>query len=260
MEYKSLIVTHENGVAKVTMNLPETMNAMSDDLLADLRHVTGSIARDPDIRCMILTGSGKAFCAGGDLRRFQQGFTLFGGIQYVDDVHEWIMELIHMNKPTIAAVNGYAMGAGFCIALLCDMILASESAKFGQSFVNVGIVPDMAGLYYLPRLIGLQRAKELAFTGRTVDAREAYEQGFINRVVAHDTLDAQADALAQQIAQGPALAIAATKKILNMSFDLSLKELVEMESYVQGAMFQTEDSKEAINAFLEKRKPKFQGR
>lgn len=257
--YQTLEVSLNNGVAVVTLNQPKIMNALVQEMIDELAELTKRLEKDDDVKVVVLTGNGRAFCAGGDLNRFQQGFTLLEAVQYVKDIHPWVLDWIHMSKPTIAAVNGYAAGAGLCVALMCDVILASDQAKFSSDFINVGIVPDLAGMYYLPRILGPHRAKELVFTGRRVDAEEALRLGLANRVVPNEELLNQALELAVQLANGPLFAIKTAKKMLNMSLDLSLDQLVSMEAYAQGICFQTKDASEAINAFLEKRKPQFIG-
>jgi len=165
-----------------------------------------------------------------------------------------------VRKPVIAAVNGYAVGAGFSLALLCDLIIAADTAKFGMAFIKVGAVPDCGALYFLPRLVGLPKAKELVFTGANIDAAEAYRIGIVNRVVPAAELLPEALRLGQQLADGPAVALALAKEILNASSSLSLEQVMELEIYAQSLCFQTEDHKEGVIAFLEKRKPVFKGR
>ena len=200
------------------------------------------------------------FSAGGDLGRLLQGFELLEGRRYLKEGYAHLLELARVPKPVIAAVNGYAVGAGFSLAMLCDIILAAETAKFGQAFIKVGAVPDCGALYFLPRLVGLARAKELVFTGDNIDAAEAQRIGIANRVFLVDELLDEALKMGQQLAEGPAVALAQAKEILNKSFDLNLEEVMELEIYAQSLCFQTEDHKEGVLAFLEKRKPVFKGK
>ena len=184
MEYHSIFVTKEDGVAVIQMNKPQSMNALEDELSAELLDAYQNAAVDHEIGAVILTGSEKAFCAGGDLKRLSKGFpTAEVGYDYMKSFRAMVTTFMNMPKPTIAAVNGFAVGAGFCIAMQADLILASDKAKFGMAFANVGLIPDLAGLYTLPRLVGLQRAKELVFTGRTIDAGEACEMGIDRKSV-----------------------------------------------------------------------------
>lgn len=259
MSYEALTFEKKNGYAIITLNCPQSMNALEAKLLAELTDATNRVANDNDISAAVLTGSGKAFCAGGDLRRLMEGFSPLGGQQYVKDIHSWLLDFVNLDKPVIAAVNGFAVGAGFCIALLCDIVLAAEDAKFGQAFVNVGLVPDLAGMYFLPRIVGLQKAKELIFTGEQIHADKACQLGIVNEVLPADQLLPEAERLAGQLAAGPKVALSLAKRILNMSTNLSLESLLELESLAQGLCFQTEDHKEAVKAFLEKRRPAFKG-
>lgn len=189
MSYHSLILTKADGVAVIQMNNPKAMNALEDELSAELLSAYKDVAADPAVGAVILTGAEKAFCAGGDLKKLNEGFpTAEAGYDYMKSFREMVTTFLNMPKPTIAAVNGFAVGAGFCIAMQADLILASDKAKFGMAFANVGLIPDLAGLYTLPRLVGLQRAKELVFTGRTIGAEEAGAMGIVNRVVPHEQL------------------------------------------------------------------------
>ena len=167
---------------------------------------------------------------------------------------------MNMPKPTIAAVNGFAVGAGFCIAMQADLVLASDKAKFGMAFANVGLIPDLAGLYTLPRLVGLQRAKELVFTGRNVGADEAKEMGIVNQVVPHDELMAEAKKLAKRLADGPRVALRMAKNVMNDSINMTLEQLLDLEPHAQAICFQSEDHKIGVQAFFDKKKPAFVGR
>ena len=170
------------------------------------------------------------------------------------------MDWVNLKKPTIAAVNSPAVGAGLSIVLMCDISIASEQAKFGSAFINMGLIPDLAGAYFLPRAVGPQKAKELLMTGRMVDAKEALEIGLVNRVVSHDHLQDEVFELAKKLAQGPTFAIRNTKRMVNMSLDMDFADLLELESVIQSICFLSEDSKEAVDAFLNKRRPIFKGK
>lgn len=260
MPYEAIVVTKSEGVGTIRLNRPKSMNALEDQLALELAEATYEMEADSDVGAVILTGTEKAFCAGGDLKRISEGFTPLGGYEYIKGFHRWVKSFMNLPKPTIAAVNGFAVGAGFCIAMLCDMIIASENAKFGQAFVNVGLVPDLAGLYTLPRLIGLQRAKELVFTGRMISAKEAYDFGIANRVVTPEELDTEAFKLAKQLADGPRVALRFAKNAMNQSVNLTLDQLLEIEAQAQGQCLQTEDHKIAVNAFFKKEKPIYKGK
>lgn len=260
MEYSAIEYKKENGVATITICRPESMNCLVQAVLDELAAVTKEIAADAEVKAVILTGKGRAFCAGGDLNRFVEGFTPQSAIEYVDLLHPWCMDWINLKKPTIAAVNGAAVGAGMSIALMCDITIASEQAKLGSAFLNMGLIPDLSATYFLPRMVGVHRAKELMLTGRTFGAEEALQMGVVDRVVPQDALLDEARKLAAAFAAGPTYAIASTKRMLNASMDLDLNSLLNLESILQSTCFMTDDSKEAVNAFLEKRKPVFTGK
>lgn len=261
MEYHSIFVTKEDGVAVIQMNKPQSMNALEDELSAELLDAYQNVAVDHEIGAVILTGSEKAFCAGGDLKRLSKGFpTAEAGYDYMKSFRAMVTTFINMPKPTIAAVNGFAVGAGFCIAMQADLILASDKAKFGMAFANVGLIPDLAGLYTLPRLVGLQRAKELVFTGRTIDAGEACEMGIVNQVIPHDELLGEAKKLAKRLADGPRVALRMAKNVMNDSINMTLEQLLDLEPHAQSICFQSEDHQIGVQAFFHKEKPVFKGR
>jgi len=257
MEYKSLKWEVNNRVAKITMNVPEKMNALDAQLSKELMAIMDTIKHDDNIKAVILTGVGKAFCAGGDVTIFPK-LTLEQSINAVrEESRALVPAFTKLPKPIIAAVNGYAVGAGLSLALLSDIVIASEKAYFGAAFVNIGLIPDVGQLYYLPRLIGLHKTKELVFTGRNISAQEAYEMGLINKVVEHDKLEEEVNKMAQVLAAKPALSIASSKALLHQGLDMGVDELIEVEGITQGVCMQSEDCKEGIDAFLNKRKPNF---
>jgi 2-(1,2-epoxy-1,2-dihydrophenyl)acetyl-CoA isomerase len=259
MSFTFLQYEVKNKVAWIRLNMLQKMNALEAGLFGELSCATTMAAQDPEVKCLVLTGTGPAFCAGGDINRFNEGFTLKSGQEYVKSFNPFIREFVNMEKPTIAAVNGYAVGAGFCLAILCDVIYASENAKFGLAFRNVGLLPDLGGMYFLPRLVGLSKAKELTFTGRNIDASEAEKIGIVSKVFRADEFEVAVGQSAEIIASGPTFALKEAKKILNASMQISLEEVLLMESYAQGMCFQTKDVVEGILAFLEKRKAQFKG-
>lgn len=258
--YTKIELTQKEGVATIRLNSPETMNALEAALFGELQGATDRVAKDDSVGAVILTGSGRAFCAGGDLKRFAQGFSADEGYLYMKAFAPWVKAFAEMPKPTIAAVGGYAVGAGFCVALHADIVLASCDAKFGMAFANVGLIPDLGGLFALPRLIGLNRAKELVFTGRTVGAEEARAMGFVNAVFEAGQLEDEAQALAKKLADGPRVAHRMAKKLLGASANLTLDELLEEEALAQAQCIQTEDHKNAVAAFFKKEKPVFRGK
>jgi 2-(1,2-epoxy-1,2-dihydrophenyl)acetyl-CoA isomerase len=259
MHFETLLYDVDDAVATVTLNRPQALNAFSAEMQRELAQLIPLIANDDDVRCVILTGAGRAFCAGGDIKDMAgadvSAFASRGRLRGM--LHTVYMPLIRLEKPVIAAVNGAAVGAGFNLALAADMAIADEAAMLSQIFVQVGLVPDTGGLHLLTRLIGLNRAKELCFTGRRITGREAAEMGLVNRALpAADVLPA-ARALARQLADGPAAAIGMTKTLLNMSATATLEEMAEFEAYAQAVALGTPDHREGILAFGEKRKPRF---
>ena len=270
MSYHSIILTKADGVAVIQMNNPKAMNALEDEGLVDADSVVELLENKialivPKDSTLGITGfediTKAAFCAGGDLKKLNEGFpTAEAGYDYMKSFREMVTTFLNMPKPTIAAVNGFAVGAGFCIAMQADLILASDKAKFGMAFANVGLIPDLAGLYTLPRLVGLQRAKELVFTGRTIGAEEAGAMGIVNRVVPHEQLLDEAQKLARRLADGPRVALRMAKNVMNDSINMTLEQLLDLEPHAQSICFQSEDHKIGVQAFFRKEKPVFKGR
>ena len=221
-------------------------------MIGALQTELDAIAPDPAVRVVVIAGAGKAFCAGGDLNRFAEGFaTAEEGCLYMKHFAPFVKAFALMPKPTIAAVNGYAVGAGFCIALHADMIVASQEAKFGMAFANVGLIPDLGGLYALPRMVGMPRAKELVFTGRLISAAEAKEIGIVNYVTESCDLEQESHKLAQKLADGPRVAHKMAKLLMNASVNMTLEQLLEQESIVQSQCIQTQDHQNAVKAIME---------
>ena len=244
------------GIATLTLNRPEKRNAMSDamrtEFIAALEHVASNRA----IRALVLTGNGKGFCAGGDVagmeRRMQAptGEIAFNGWSRQQGVHH-AQSLLHtLPKPTIAAVNGAASGLGADTALACDFIIASDAASFTWSYIHRGIIPDGGGMYFLPRRVGLSRAKELIFSGRKVEADEALRLGIADRVSTGDTLVADAQAWAAELSQGSATALALGKTIVNQTFEMSAQQVFAQGSQAQGICYTSTEHRESVMAFL----------
>ena len=259
-DYETLLVDLSDHIAVVRMNRPESANALEYQLRVDLVDCFQRLSENDDIRAVILTGTGNAFSAGGDLRELRQRMTVDGARKYLLHAGKVVLTIQNIEKPAIAAVNGAAMGAGFSLVMACDLIIASEQAKFSQAFVKVGLLPDLGATYFLPRLLGLQRAKELAFTGKVLSAYELADLGLINYLVPHKQLEKKAFDLARQLAEGPTLALGSAKKLFNKSSQFSLEEMLEIEAQSQAACMQSEDHMEGIAAFYEKRKSQFKGR
>lgn len=247
-----------DGVATVTLNRPDAMNATNDQLYRELSGLIREIEADDAIGAVVLTGAGRAFCAGADVKSMNPDMPLLARRKR----HRWILAdvlrpLVHLEKPVIAAVNGAAVGAGFNIALAADIIIASEAAVFSQIFTRLALVPDLGGLYLLTRVIGLNKAKELCFTAKKISGEEGLKLGFVNHVVPADKLMEEAVKLAREIAAGPATSLAMIKNLLNKSSTATLEQMLEYESYAQTVAYTTPEHKEGVAAFREKRAPNF---
>ena len=259
MGYETITTDTANGVCTVRLNRPEVRNALGLEARYELRDFLTIANEDESIRCIILTGNGPAFSAGGDLSQME-GLDPFKGRKRLQSGHAMIQSMIQLEKPIIAAVNGAAAGAGVSVALACDIILAGSSSIFIQSFVKVGLIPDLGSIYFLPILIGRHKAMELMMTGERLSAIEAHRLGIVNRVVNDDVLMNEAQELAQRLADGPAHSIGLTKKLINRSILADLEHTLEEEGLAQGICFQSDDFSEGRNAFFEKRKPNFRSR
>lgn len=263
MQYETLLYEVSDGVATVTLNRPEVLNAFSTPMQRELAAVVLRLADDDAVRAVVLTGAGRAFCAGGDIGEMEDAANptpLASRNKLHRMLTRVLMPLVRLEKPVIAAVNGVAVGAGMNLALAADIAVVAEHAKFSQAFVKVGLVPDTGGLYLLTRLVGLNRAKELCFTGRMLGAREALDLGLVNQVVPADQLMPTAKALAQELAQGATAAIGLTKSLLNVATTATLEEMAGLEAYALSVVLSTEDHREGVRAFREKRAPLFRGR
>lgn len=256
--YKTILVSKENGIATLTLNRPDALNALDLVMREELAQELYAFRDDPEVKVMILTGAGRAFCAGGDIKTMG-GYTAITGRARIKRAHRWLLELINLEKPTIAAVNGVTAGIGCNLALACDIVYASDRARFSQAFVKIGLIPDGGGLYFLPRAVGMQRAKELVFTGDFVDAQEAERIGLVARTVPHEELMSRVTDLAHRIVQNAPVAIALAKSVLNKSLNVDLPTLLEMEALAAVSCMTTEDHQEGITAFKEKRRARFKG-
>jgi 2-(1,2-epoxy-1,2-dihydrophenyl)acetyl-CoA isomerase len=262
---QDLIEDIKDGVAVLTLNRPDRLNAHSGPMLDALLEALPRLAEDPDVGCVVLTGAGRGFCAGGDVKAMAEGREMPGdtleeraqGLRNKMETSRWLHE---MPKPTIAMVRGAAAGAGLSLALACDLRIAGESAKFGTAFARVGYSGDFGGSYYLTRLVGTARARELYYTAELVDAQRALTLGLVNRVVGDDRLEEETLALADKIARGPRIALRYMKRNLNAAESGSLRELLDLEAWHHTRTGQTDDHREATKAFVEKREPVFRGR
>ena len=262
--YKYFKIEVEDGIATVTMNRPEALNALNREGLDELhKHLFRDLGQDASVKAIIITGAGRAFSAGGDVKVFDaeanKGAIRIAGAGRSDGV-KMLETILDLEKPIIAAVNGPAVGLGATIALFCDIIIAAETARFGDTHISVGLVPGDGGTVIWPLLIGVARAKELLMTGDIIDAKEADRLGLVNKVVPLEDLMPTAKKLAMRLAHGPTLAIGWTKRSVNKKIKQDMNLLIEAVSATERFSFYTEDHKEAARAFVEKRKPQFKGR
>ncbi len=260
---EDVIFTREDQVEVITLNRPEVMNCFNNDILLALTHRFEELHQDDDCRALVITGAGRGFCTGADLTgggaRADAATPV--GMRLTTHIYSSVIRgLTTLEKPVIGAINGDAAGAGCNFALACDLLIASEKARFIQVFVRRGLVVDMGGTFFLPRLVGLSKAKELAFSGEAIDARRALELGLVSKVVPHESLMDEAMEMARKLAQGPTRAIGMIKRMLNRSFESDLDTALETEASLQGIAVSTPDVVEGITSFLQKRPAKFTGK
>lgn len=252
----SLDVT--DGIGTLTLNRPHVRNAIDDAMRTELLDALDRATRDPAIRALVVTGAGSAFCAGGDIKGMKarldapQGEVAFNGWSRQQRTHHAVTSLFRLPKPTIAAVNGAAAGLGCDMALSCDFIVASETAHFSMTYIHRGLIPDGGGLHFLPRRVGLTRAKELIFSGRRVQADEALSLGMIDRVAAPGALLPNAQAWAAELSHGSPAALALAKTLLNQTFELSAEQSFAMSSQAQAICYTSTEHRESVAAFLAK--------
>lgn len=258
-----LLEGKHDGIATLVMNRPDRLNALNNELAMAVNDALGRIAEDDAVRVVVITGAGRAFCAGGDLGALGKGHKT-GATHELEPLlragMQMVLRMRTMPQPVIAAVNGAAAGAGMNIALAADIRIAAEDATFGQNFAKVGLFPDYGGTYFLPQLVGPAKAAELFYTGDMVDARTALQLGIVNHVVPVAQLEAEVKTLAQKIAKGPALPIRAVKKALFASQKKELAQALENEVQEQVRCYLSEDCKEGIQSFFEKRQANFRGK
>jgi len=255
--FETILYEVRNGVAYLTLNRPDKLNAFTEQMNSEIQKALKQAAADDEVRCLVITGAGRAFCSGEDL----------GGVTEELDHGEVLrkryapmMKMLHrFEKPVVAALNGVAAGAGMSLALACDFRLASEKASFVQAFIHVGLIPDAGNLYYLPRLIGHAKALELAVLGEKVTANQALDLGLVTKVIAEDVWEQEVQAFAERLASMPTKAIGLIKRYMNESWHASFENYLEKEAHGQRIAGLTADHKEGVRAFLEKRKSQFKG-
>lgn len=263
---EELLYSKDEHVATITLNRPEVSNALSASLIEELAAALWEFRRDNDARVLVITGAGQAFCSGGDVKMLEEwaesGAMTPAEIQdrYRNGIQRIPRILNALDKPVLAAVNGPATGAGCDLALMADIRVASEEARFGEVFCKLGLAPGDGGCYFLSRIVGTEKACELLFTGDIIDAHEAYRIGLVSHVVAAGKLTEETYKLAKRISRGAILAIRYSKQALYRGLRQSLDESLEFVAWVQGNLHRTEDHAEGIRAFLEKRAPTFKGK
>lgn len=255
-----ILVETKDRVATVTLNRPEKLNALNPDLLDVMYGALEKLADDKEVRCVVLTGAGRGFCAGGDISAMVGREIPKDPVGRLRQQEEASRLLHEMPKPTIAMINGPVAGAGLSLALACDIRLAAEGARFGTAFARVGFSGDFGGTWMLQRLVGPAKARELYFTAELIDAKEAESIGLINRAVPDDRLRAETYALAQKLAGGPPIALARMKQNLNLALVSDFPTLLQAEAEGMIMTGMTQDHREAARAFLDKRQPVFEGR
>ena len=258
MDYQHILFTIDNGVGKIVLNRPEVLNSFNKEMGAEVQNALDECTSDKTIRAVLLTGEGRGFCAGQDLEE-----AMSPDIKIEDVVRTTynpiVSKIRNIEKPVICAVNGVAAGAGANIAFGCDLTLAARSAKFIQSFIKIGLIPDSGGTYILPRLVGMQRAAAMTMLGDKMTAEEAKDLGLIYQVVDDESLMETATALAEKLAQMPTVGLGLTKRGLNHGLGVDLPTQLEFEAEIQAEAAGSKDYKEGVAAFLEKRAPNFTG-
>lgn len=261
MAFDSILVDVADGIGTITLNRPKTLNAFHDEMIHETTAVFKQFRRDSNVRCVVITGNGRAFSSGQDLSDVQARAGTFSiGEHLRHGYHKLIMQMVTLEKPIIGAINGIAAGAGCGVALAADIRIASDKAGFMLAFSRVGLVPDSGTNWFLPRLIGYARAYEMAVTADKIPAAKALEWGMVNRVVPSDQLMETVMAWAQPLATGPTLAYGLTKRAMNKAWDSSLADALMYEAYLQEIAGRSHDNQEGVQAFLEKREAQFKGK
>lgn len=275
MNFNDILYSVEDSVATITLNRPEQFNTFSDDLLKGWVNYLEEARDDDTVNVIVITGSGKAFCAGGDVAVMEKGEGFIAGIALDPDGptiatqrKDSLMKIVHrvaytlegIDKPVICAINGPAMGAGLDMALMCDIRVVSDKAIMGESYVKMGLVPGDGGAYFLPRLVGLPKALEMLWFGDIVKADEALRLGLVTKVFSHGSFDEEVKAYAERLAKGPQLAVRMIKRAVYSSLNTDMRTALDMISSHMAIVSGSADHKEAVNAFFEKRDPNFQGK
>lgn len=260
MDDDRVLLTRQGAIATLTLNRPASLNALDEELRAGLVAKLGEVSRDHSVRVVIITGAGRGFCAGGDIKKMaelKKNHQSVAFRSFLTGGHEMVRSIRTLAKPVVASVNGPAVGAGMNLALACDLRIASDQARFSQGFVKLGLHPDWGGTFFLPRIVGTGRAVEMFFLGEPVGAEEAKRLGLVNWVVPHHQLAEETCKLAERLAGAPALPMGLLKQALYERLETQLDSMMEHEVEAQMKCFESEDFDEGLRAYLEKRKPRF---
>lgn len=260
MAYETILTSDKNNVRTVTLNRPNELNAIDQRVTQELQKALEDISQESSVRCVILTGAGRAFCVGQDLKEATAGDEpLDFSARLTEGYNPVILKLRSLSVPTLACVNGVAAGAGWSLALACDLRIAAKTAKFISAFGKIGLVPDSGMTWTLPKLVGYAKALEISWFGDAISAEQALEWGLVNRLAAPEGLAMETQAWARKLAQGPTRGYALAKQAINASFSRDLESQLEYEAMLQGIAGKTSDYEEGVKAFLEKRDPEFTG-
>lgn len=263
MKWEFVLLEREEKVATLTLNRPDKLNAFGGSMRQEILEALEDACRDRDVRAIVVTGAGRAFCVGGDVNEFVAGTSQIMAKEATSE-RPTMSKIVHLintvEKPVIASVNGVAAGGGCNLALACDIRIASERARFSESFTKRGVHPDWGGIYFLPRLVGYAKAAELTFTGDIIDANEALRIGMVNKVVPHEELNPATKELAKKIVKNAPISISLAKRGLQNFSKMDLAQALDYEAYACGICVNTEDRIEGFKAFLEKREPNFLGK
>lgn len=260
MTYEQIVFETKENVAWIRLNRPDKLNALTHQLSGEALDALDQCAKDPEVRAVVITGEGRGFSAGQDLDDLSSGAGLSVADHLRQNYNRLIQAIVELPKPVIAGVNGVAAGAGASLTFACDLRFASDAASFVQAFVKIGLIPDSGGNWLLPRIVGYAKALELSITGDRIKADEALRIGLVHRVAPADEFTAELEAYAQTLAKMPTKAIGATKRLMTQSLSMTLRETLEAEADLQQEQAGSEDFREGVSAFQEKREPRFTGR
>ena len=260
MKFKNTLYEKSAGTANITINRPQALNALNKETILEISLRIADARQDENIKVIVITGAGdRAFCAGADLNMMKD-INAYKGMRLSQIGQKLTKEIEELEKPVIAAINGYALGGGLELAMACDLRIASENAKLGQPEVNVGLIPGWGGTQRLPQFVGKGKAKEMIFTGKRIDAKTAEQLGLVNKVVPLEQLKSTVEKLASELMNKPPIAIELAKQLINSSIETDLKVGLKNEAEAFGILTSTEDLTEGVTAFLEKRKPQYKGK